>query len=98
MAKAASRRLGELHGLFAEYLRKILEEAAGEGEDALPLDAATMGVIRTFLKDNDITADPSNADDLAELRARLSEENKRHRQKSNVLNMVAEATEDGKVH
>lgn len=77
MSKAASRdRLAELHRRYAEYLHDLLDEAQEVDEDGkpigMPLDAATLGNIRTFLKDNDVTCDPAGSDDLAALREKLS--------------------------
>lgn len=77
MAKSAdTSQLAGLHKKFADYLESLVDEATATDEDGnpigLPLDAATLGNIRGFLKDNDITADPVERDNLAELRRKYS--------------------------
>jgi len=77
MSKPASKQvLAGLHRKFAEYLEHILDESmrTPEHEDdmVLPLDAATMGCISRFLKDNEITAEPESDFDLEALREKYS--------------------------
>lgn len=65
MAKAASTsKLAELHEMLAEVFLEDLRQSRAEG---IPLPAANLGVIRQFLKDNEITAS-IEADDMAKLR------------------------------
>ena len=67
--KAASLgRLQELHALLTDAYTDILERNA---EDEIPTDAATLSSIAKFLKDNNVSADPADADDLKDLRQKL---------------------------
>jgi len=43
-------------------------------EDQLPTDAATLGAAIKFLKDNSVSADPADADDLDALRDKLTKQ------------------------
>lgn len=102
MSKAAPRsRLADLHAMFADYLTQTLKEAMEppkydeEGNmigGGIPLDAATMGVVRTFLKDNEITCEPEDIGTLDELREKYSRQSKAR----NVAQMLedAKATSD----
>lgn len=76
---ATSRKeLEELHVLVAKSYKSRIEQ---DINDNIPTDAATLSGAVKFLKDNAITADPADQDDLAELRDRLKEqaENRRKR-------------------
>lgn len=99
MSKPASAAImARLHAKLAEYLTDILSEAIDD-EDGLPLDAASMGVIRGFLKDNDITSDPAERDDLDDLRRRLSKSSQSGAVNTSVLNALKAAQDDmDKVH
>lgn len=70
MAKATGSRLAleRLHSLLTESFVKRLEEDARDG---IPTDAATLGAISKFLKDNEVTADPADSDELAELKQKF---------------------------
>jgi hypothetical protein len=71
MSKAASAsKLAELHELLAEVLIDDLKQSKAEN---IPLPAANLGVIRQFLKDNEITAS-IDADDMRNLRDEFSAE------------------------
>lgn len=71
MSKAASQtKLAELHEMLAEVFIEDLKQSKAEG---IPLPAANLGVIRQFLKDNEITAS-IDADDMAEIRNAFEEE------------------------
>lgn len=61
---ASQGALGELHQMLAEVLLEDLKQSKEEG---IPLPAANLGVIRQFLKDNEITA-TVDADDMRRLR------------------------------
>lgn len=64
MSKSASKSaLNELHELFAQVMLDDLRQSREEG---IPLPAANLGVIRQFLKDNEITAS-IEADDMKAL-------------------------------
>lgn len=65
MSKSASKSaLSELHEMLAQVFLDDLRQSQAE---KIPLPAANLGVIRQFLKDNDITAS-IDADDMAEVR------------------------------
>lgn len=71
MSKAASAsKLAELHEMLAEVLIDDLKQSKVEG---IPLPAANLGVIRQFLKDNEITASV-DSDDMVKLRDEFSTE------------------------
>lgn len=61
---ASQSKLAELHEMLAEIMLEDLRQSKEEG---IPLPAANLGVIRQFLKDNDITA-TVDADDMKQLR------------------------------
>ena len=87
MAKAATlTELQDLHRLIAKSLNKRI---AQDMDDDLPTDAATLGAAIKFLKDNAVTADPADADDLTSLRDKLTEQaNKRKERNSATLQLV----------
>lgn len=63
MSKAASQsKLAQLHEMLAEVFIEDLRQSKEEG---IPLPAANLGVIRQFLKDNEITASIEEDDMLA---------------------------------
>lgn len=61
---ASQSKLAELHEMLAEIMLEDLRQSKSEG---IPLPAANLGVIRQFLKDNDISASV-DADDMKQLR------------------------------
>lgn len=61
---ASQSKLAELHEMLAEIMLEDLRQSKEEG---IPLPAANLGVIRQFLKDNDISASV-DADDMKQLR------------------------------
>jgi hypothetical protein len=66
---ASSRKeLEELHKLVAKSYKTRIE---ADLDDNIPTDAATLSGAVKFLKDNAVTADPADQDDLAELRDSL---------------------------
>ncbi len=96
MAKAASLAdLQDLHSLIARSLNQRISQ---DMEDGLPTDAATLGAAIKFLKDNNVSADPADADDLSALRDKLKQQAEQAEQRragrSNVLKL---ATQDLKV-
>ena len=70
MAKRAAT-LGELEELHKLVTRSYTERIQQDLDDGLPTDAATLSGAAKFLKDNAITADPADQDDLAQLRENL---------------------------
>lgn len=90
MTKATSvAELNSLHALIAKSLTQRIEQ---DINDNIPTDAATLGAAIKFLKDNNVTADPADADDLSTLRDRLKEQSAQRRRK--VGNVVALASAD----
>ena len=66
---ATLKELQELHKVVAKSLNARITQ---DMEDNLPTDAATLSAAIKFLKDNSVTADPAEADDLEELRKKLT--------------------------
>ena len=93
MAKAASLAdLKDLHSLIARSLNQRISQ---DMVDGLPTDAATLGAAIKFLKDNNVSADPADADDLSALRDKLKQQAEQRRAgRSNVVQL---ATQDLKV-
>lgn len=90
MAKASTvGELNELHALIAKSLKQRIEQ---DIDDNIPTDAATLGAAIKFLKDNNVTADPADSDDLADLRNKLKEQAAQRRK--TVGNVVALAAAD----
>lgn len=90
MSKATSvSELNVLHTLIAKSLTQRIEQ---DITDNIPTDAATLGAAIKFLKDNNVTADPADADDLSNLRDKLKEQSAQRRRK--VGNVVALASAD----
>ena len=87
MAKATPlAELQELHRLVAKSLNTRISQ---DMEDSLPTDAATLGAAIKFLKDNAVTADPADSDDLKGLRDKLTEQAKARRERgSNVVELA----------
>lgn len=72
MAKTAT--LGELNELHRLVVESITQRIKLDMEDNIPTDAATLGAAIKLLKDNAVTADPADADDLSNLRDKLKEQ------------------------
>lgn len=90
MSKAATlTELKDLHRLIAQSLNERIKQ---DMEDKLPTDAATLGAAIKFLKDNNVSADPADADDLSALRDKLRAQADERREKRG--NVVALATAD----
>lgn len=87
MAKAASLAdLQDLHSLIARSLNQRISQ---DMEDGLPTDAATLGAAIKFLKDNNVSADPADADDLSALRDKLKQQAEQRRAgRSNVVKLA----------
>ena len=86
---ATMGELQELHSLIARSLNQRIEQ---DIKDNIPTDAATLGAAIKFLKDNSVTADPADADDLGALRDKLAKQAKERRERGS--NVVALATAD----
>lgn len=89
MAKAASLAdLQDLHSLIARSLNQRISQ---DMEDGLPTDAATLGAAIKFLKDNNVSADPADADDLSALRDKLKQQVEQRRAgRSNVVKLATQ--------
>ena len=87
MAKAAT--LGELQDLHSLIARSLNARIKQDMEDDLPTDAATLGAAIKFLKDNNVSADPADADDLSALRDKLRDQaDARRTKRGNVMALV----------
>lgn len=75
---SSMKELEALHGLITRSYTKRIEQ---DLDDNIPTDAATLSGAVKFLKDNLVTADPADADDLADLRDKLKEVAEKRRQK-----------------
>lgn len=85
---SALSELNELHKLITQSFTQRLEADMADG---IPTDAATLGAAVKFLKDNAVTADPADADDLSELREKLREQAQARKDRAGkVLSLVQE--------
>lgn len=83
MAKATPLAdLQELHRLVAQSLNQRITL---DLQDSIPTDAATLGAAIKFLKDNAVTADPADQDDLSDLRNKLKEQAAQRRNKGKAV-------------
>ena len=83
MAKATPlAELQELHRLVAQSLNQRITL---DLQDSIPTDAATLGAAIKFLKDNAVTADPADQDDLSDLRNKLKEQAAQRRNKGKAV-------------
>jgi hypothetical protein len=89
---ATSRKeLEELHVLVAQSYKNRIEQDIA---DNIPTDAATLSGAVKFLKDNAITADPADQDDLADLRNSLREQAEKRRKKQGAHLALAKSDMD----
>ncbi len=78
--KANDAVLGELHGIIAEVLKTRLRAPMFHEGEVVPdtvglaCTAAEIAVAVTFLKNNNITADPETNKALSDLREKLKEQ------------------------
>lgn len=75
---ATLKELQELHRMVAKSLTTRISQ---DMDDMLPTDAATLGAAIKFLKDNNVSADPADADDLDALRDKLTKQMQERRTK-----------------
>ena len=75
---ASIKELQTLHKLLTKSFTDRLNQDLAE---CLPTDAATLGAISKFLKDNAVTADPADSDDLDRLRSQLTEAASRRKER-----------------
>jgi uncharacterized protein YpuA (DUF1002 family) len=67
---AKSSTLGTLHELFAQYWMDQMQRT-DENDKIIPLSAAEAAVLRAFLKDNNVQADPAEDGDVRDLAKEL---------------------------
>lgn len=71
---ASEKLLGQLHEKFALYLMSLMDQFVTDDDGnkiPVPMSAAEAAVLRAFLKDNNIQADPDATADLKVLDAQL---------------------------
>lgn len=85
---AKESRLSALHTMQAEYYIKMLEKGGTvvgqdeDGEDIIqPLTPAALQAINKFLKDNDITCAPDDANAVGELETRMRDRTSRREER-----------------
>lgn len=66
--------LADLQKLQELQIKGLTARLEQDIADNLPTDAATLGVIAKILKDNNVTVDPADADQLSQLRNKLKEQ------------------------
>ncbi len=70
---ATSDRLGGLHELFTGYWEGRMRQASHpDPELCIPISAAELAVLRAFLKDNGVQADPTGDKELQTLADELA--------------------------
>lgn len=73
------KELEDLHKLVTRSYKSRIEQDLA---DNIPTDAATLSGAVKFLKDNAVTADPADQDDLADLRDKLRAQAEARRNKT----------------
>lgn len=71
---ASESLMGQLHEQFAQYLMSLMNQTGTDEEGneyKIPMTAAEAAVLRAFLKDNNIQADPDASSDIKALDAQL---------------------------
>lgn len=96
MAKGST--LGDLEELHKLVTRSYKERIEKDLEEGFPTDAATLSGAVKFLKDNAITADPADADDLKKMRDNLKELAEKRRQGSKAGKVVSLVKEGEYAH
>lgn len=103
---ASEKVLGEIHDATSKWCRLILEGVPLTDKDGnavlkedgqpwlVPPSAAHLTVIRAFLKDNEITCDPSNDSSVDALRKKL-EERRRREKGPTVVDPILDLGHDG---
>lgn len=90
MAKKAAT-IGELEELHRLVTRSYSERIKQDLDDGLPTDAATLSGAAKFLKDNNITADPADKDDLDAMREVLAKQAQARRQRGAAVLQLAKS-------
>ena len=68
--KASMDLMNELHKVTAAYYKDYMKTAFEDGEE---VSSGTLAAINTFLKNNNITVDMTESDDLMDLGLELRE-------------------------
>lgn len=72
---ASEKTMGALHEMFAQYLMDCMTRTGMDERGRkypIPMTAAEAAVLRAFLKDNNIQADPDASTDIKALSAGLA--------------------------
>lgn len=93
---AAYGRMASLHAKLAEVMEEMLDDALRS--DGLPLDAASIGTISKFLKDNEITCDPADKEDMNALREKFSRARRSGSVEQSIQNIIEGASEPNELH
>jgi hypothetical protein len=70
MAKADMNLMNELHNVVAKYYKDYMSDALEDGEE---VSSGTLAAVNTFLKNNNITVDLVESDDMLDLGLQLRE-------------------------
>ena len=93
---AAYGKMASLHAKLAEVMEEMLDDALRS--DGLPLDAASIGTISKFLKDNEITCDPADKEDMNALREKFSRARRSGSVEQSIQNIIEGASEPNELH
>ncbi|MGL5261217.1 MAG: hypothetical protein ACRC9P_02410 [Bacteroides sp.] len=88
--KTTKELLHEVHGMLASY---FLDELKYAKEEGVPMMSSTLSVIVTFLKNNEITADVMDDNNLEALREEIINARETRSKGSKVVE-IAERTAD----
>lgn len=69
---ADEKFLGKLHELQAQYMASLFERVDEEG-NPVPVSAAELAQVNTFLAKNNITCSPAKSDALDQLQNKMQE-------------------------
>ena len=89
---ANSDKLGALHAMLAECMMNELRWYS-EQDPPMPVPAATMAAVAKFLKDNNITCDPTDVGDIEALREQFQAQLKTKRKLHNAVELAADDIE-----
>ena len=79
----------ELQALQDLIVKSLNNRITQDIADDIPTDAATLGVAIKLLKDNNVSADPADSQELSGLREKLAEQQRqRANRRNNVINMA----------
>lgn len=89
---ANSDKLGVLHAMLAECMMNELRWYS-EQDPPMPVPAATMAAVAKFLKDNNITCDPTDVGDIEALREQFQAQLKTKRKLHTAVELAADDIE-----